>query len=438
MKKNSAMLVLLFAAVILGGCKKSGSGTPDLTPVVTPVGTIDGAAKTQTIGSAGGTIVSADGEMELVIPAGALTANTDITIQPITNNAPNGRRKAYRCTPDGQQFAKNITVKFHYTDEDAAATAPDYMMMAFQTDDGTWQVLDDITNDVAGTTITASVNHFTDFTAFDVMRIDPATLYLKTGEKGQYLVTATGMSVVNGARLLNQLEDNPETWKVNGLTGGNSTHGTIERIGNESKAEYTAPATMPATNPVSISVEMNFSFIIDGQQFNRGILTARAYIIGNRYQVELEYKGNSAVGTGEEFRVDDNVRMTINLVGTEGNVTGAINVPPTFTKTANSTNGCNTTFTSNGTGPINLRDIDAAGVQRNGITGDVYVFFNSDVGVVPAVMQIVCPTSTQTKDFLPWSSAGAVLTFKDNGQLQVIDMSQVSSQSIKLIVTPLQ
>lgn len=438
MKKRKILLALFITAMALAACKKDGGGKPDLKPAITPVGTNDGSPVTKTIGNAGGSIMSDDGEMELIIPSGALATNTDITIQPITNNAPNGRRKAYRCLPDGLQFSKNITVKFHYTDKDAAATEPEYMMMAFQTADGTWQVLDAITNDVAVTTIAASVNHFTDFTAFDVMRIDPPALYLKTGEKGQYLVTATGMSVVNGARLLNELEDNPETWKVNGLTGGNSSHGTIERIGNESKAEYTAPSTMPGTTPVSISVEMNFSFIIDGQQFNRGILNASAYIIGNRYRVELEYKGNSAVGTGEEFRVDDNVRMTVNLLGMEGSVTGTINVPPTFTKIANSTNGCNTTFTSNGTGPINLRDIDAAGVQRNGLTGDVYVFFNSDVGVVPAVMQIVCPTSTQTKDFLPWSSAGAVLTFKDNGQPQVINMSQVSSQSINLIVTPLQ
>jgi hypothetical protein len=31
-----------------------------------------------------------------------------------------------------------------------------------------------------------------------------------------------------------------------------------------------------------------------------------------------------------------------------------------------------------------------------------------------------------------------VLTFKDNGQMQVIDMSQLSSQSLKLIATPIQ
>jgi hypothetical protein len=437
MKKNSALLVLLVAVVILGGCKKNGSGTPDIKPTVTPIGTIDGAAKTQTIGSAGGTIVSDDGEMELVIPPGALTTNTDITIQPITNTAPSGRRKAYRCLPDGLQFAKDIVVKFHYTEEDAEVTKPEFMQVAFQNADGTWKVVEKVTNDVAAKTISAFVNHFTDFSAFDILRLSPESLYLRTGATGEFQISYAGMSRDNLITFGLQILSAPAVWKVNGVTGGNSTDGTIQATAPV-KATYTAPANAPLTNPVDISVEVSLPFTVDGQQFNKGILTGKAYIIGNRYQVDLEYSGKSAVGTGEEFRVDDNVRMTVNLIGAEGTVTGAINAPPTFTKTASSTNGCNTTFTSNGTGPINLRDIDVIGVQRNGLTGDVYVYFDGKVTAVPAVMQIVCQTGTETRDFLPWNSAGAVLTFKDNGQPQVIDMSQISSQSIKLIVTPLQ
>jgi hypothetical protein len=437
MKKNGALLVLLVAALISGGCKKNGSGTSDLTPTVTPIGANDGTAKIQSIGSAGGTIVSADGEMELVIPPGALTTNTDITIQPITNTAPSGRRKAYRCLPDGLQFAKDIAVKFHYTEEDAEVTKPEYMQVAFQNADGTWKVIEKVTNDVAAKTISALVNHFTDFSAFDILRLTPESLYLRTGASGEFEISLVGMSLDNLMVFAQQIMSEPPVWKVNGVTGGNSTDGTIQATAHV-KATYTAPATAPSTNPVDISVEVSLPFTVDGQQFNKGILTGKAYIIGNRYQVDLEYSGKSAVGTGEEFRVDDNVRMTVNLVGSEGTVTGAINVPPTFTKTASSTNGCNTTFTSNGTGPINLRDIDVIGVQKNGLTGDVYVYFDSKVSAVPAVMQIVCQTSTETRDFLPWNTAGAVLTFKDNGQPQVIDMSQISSQSIKLIATPLQ
>lgn len=438
MKKNRILLMLLIAAMTLAACKKDGGGAPDLKPAITPVGTNDGSPVTKTIGNTGGSIMSDDGEMELIIPSGALATNTDITIQPITNNAPNGRRKAYRCLPDGLQFSKDITIRFYYNDQDAAATSPEYMMVAFQTADGNWAVIEDLTNDVGNQNINASVNHFTDFSAFDIMRINPAALYLRTNQTGEYEVTATGMSDLNSVLLLTAVLDRPEVWKANGVTGGNSQHGTITASSDQARVVYTAPANAPATNPVDISAEINLPFTVDGQRFNKGILIAKAYIIGNRYQVDLEYSGKSAVGTGEEFRVDDNARMTVNLIGAEGTVTGTINVPPTFTKTANSTNGCNTTFTSNGTGPIHLRDIDVIGVQKNGLTGDVYVYFDSDVGVVPAVMQIVCQAGTQTKDFLPWNTAGAVLTFKDNGQAQVIDMSQISSQSIQLIVTPLQ
>jgi hypothetical protein len=438
MKKSRGILLLFAAVVILGGCKKNGSGNPDLQPVVTPVGTIDGTAKTQTIGSAGGTIVSDDGEMELIIPSGALSANTDITIQPITNKAPNGRRKAYRCLPDGLTFSKDITIRFHYTEADAAATTPEYMMVAFQTDEGNWQVIDNVNNDVAGKTISVAINHFTDFSAFDIMRIEPAALYLKTNETGEYKVTATGMSDLNAVLLLTAVLERPETWKVNGVTGGNSTYGTIAASSDGTKGIYHAPGTAPDPNPVDISVEYNLSFTVDGQRFNRGILTAKAHIIGARYRVELEFKGTSAPGTGEVLRVEDNVRMSVNLVGNEGTVTETINVPPTFIFTSPSTNGCTTSFTSHGTGPINLRDIDVIGVNRNSMTGDVYIYFASDVGTVPAKMKITCPSNTTTQDFLPWSSAGAVLTFKDNGQMQVIDMSQLSSQSLKLIATPIQ
>lgn len=438
MKKNSVFIALLVFVWALGACKKDGGGTPDLQPVVTPVGTNDGTAVTKTIGSAGGAIVSDDGEMELIVPSGALANNTDITIQPITNNAPNGRRKAYRCLPDGLSFSKNITLKFHYNEQDAAATSAEYMMVAFQHADGQWQVIEDISNDVAGMTISASVDHFTDFSAFDIMRIEPPALYLRTEQTGEYKVTATGMSDLDAVLLLTAVLETSMEWKVNGVTGGNSTYGTITSAAGSTKGIYTAPENAPADNPVDISVELNLPFTVNGQRFNTGILNAKAYIIGNRYQLDLEYKGTSAPGTGEIFRVDDAVRLTVNLIGNEGTVSGSINVAPTFTKTANSTNGCSTSFLSNGTGPINLRDIDVAGVQRNASNNEVYIYYNADVGTVPAKMQITCPSNTETRDFLPWSSGGAVLRFTDNGMLQTITMSQISSQSIILTVTPLQ
>lgn len=49
-------------------------------------------------------------------------------------------------------------------------------------------------------------------------------------------------SVVNGST------NQSVTWQVSGVTGGNSTVGTIDTTGL-----YTAPATVPSPNPVTVS-----------------------------------------------------------------------------------------------------------------------------------------------------------------------------------------
>jgi hypothetical protein len=436
MKKIKIIIALLIAGMFLLSCKKNSGSPEEIKPAVTPVGTIAGTPVTQTIGNSGGTVVSDDGEMELIIPSGALTSNTAITIQPITNNAPNGRRKAYRCLPDGLQFAKNITIKFHYTGEDLTATKPDYMMVAFQTAQGNWQVVDNVSNDTTAKTTSVSVNHFTDFTAFDVMRIEPASLYLKTGQTGNYKVTATGMSVLNGVLLLTELLERPETWKANGVTGGNSTHGTIAPSADRTLGVYTAPATAPAINPVIINAEINFPFTIYVHQFNKGILTANAYIIGGRYKVDVETSNEMAIGTGEIFRMRDHARFTVNLIGTEGTVTDMQNSIATFQKIANSPSGCNTTIEVSGTGPINIRDHDVLGVVVAG--QDVYVHFSADIQVVNPKFLISCPGVTPKLNEIPISSfAGAVMTCKDNGQIQVYETG-AAGQSMKYTVTPLQ
>lgn len=435
--KKSSVNILLVMLLFVAACKKNGGGT-EIKPVVTPVGANDGTAVSQTIGNGGGTIVSGDGEMELIIPPGALTSNTDITIQPIINHAPGGRRKAYRCTPDGQQFAKNITIKFHYTDQDAAATQPEYMMMAFQTGEGSWQVLENIVNDPGSKTISAAVNHFTDFTAFDVMRIDPPNLYLRPNETGQYRILATGISDLDGILLITALLERPETWKANGVTGGNSTHGTIGPSANGSTGEYRAPATAPATNPVVISAEVNFPFIINGQRFNRGILTANAFIIGNRYKVQIETSALMNSGIGDQWRAQDHCQFTVNIIGSGGTVTDMQNSNPTFLRTASNTNGCGVTLDVEGTGPIHLRDFNVLGVTASSITGDVYVSFDANTAEIQPQLRIACPNVPErVQQMYLGSFAGAVIAFKDNGHQQVIN-SGTANNSITITITPLQ
>jgi hypothetical protein len=434
MKKNSLILIVLLAINTFSACKKDGGSSQHVEPAVTPVGTNDGAAVLKAIGSSGGTVVSDDGVIELVIPSGALAANTDITIQPITNNAPNGRGKAYRCTPDGLQFAKDITVKFYYTEEDAAATKPEYMMMAFQDGEGKWQVIQGLTNNETTNTISASVNHFTDFSAFDVLRIDPAALYLEPLEQGKYDVSAAAVTELNSILYIGILLRYSPVWKVNGKTGGSIETGAI--AGNDDgSGTYTAPGAAPTINPVTVSADLNFPFVVNGQRFNQGIVTAEAYITDGNYHVLLETATPVNFGTGEKFVTKDKVTFTINLSRAGGAVNHLENSSPTFEKIQESPVGCITTFQTLGTGFIHFNDPSKFQVANAG--GDVYVQFGLMKGHINPTALTSCPGVTPgINEIMVGGIDGGEFSFKNDGQPQVVDKSMLDVK-IKYTITPL-
>ena len=88
--------ILLYAALAICiainvGCKKDSSGTNPIEsdkPLVTLVGTPTGPAVTASIDASGGKLSSADGMLQLIVPAGAVSVATTFSIQPITNHCP--------------------------------------------------------------------------------------------------------------------------------------------------------------------------------------------------------------------------------------------------------------------------------------------------------------------------------------------------------------
>src|SRR5688572_11677470 len=63
------------------------------------------------IGAGGGSLVSADGKVSLTVPAGALTGDVEIAIQPVDVAAPSSARsRVYELTPHGQQFLAPVTL----------------------------------------------------------------------------------------------------------------------------------------------------------------------------------------------------------------------------------------------------------------------------------------------------------------------------------------
>src|SRR5262245_57995706 len=107
----AAAVALLAMAALLSACGGSGEGTPAAVP--TEVSAV--------IGPAGGTVDGPDGA-RVVIPAGALSADTTITIARRSTGAPtvlpdgftpNGA--TYEFTPHDILFKQPVTIRVPYT-----------------------------------------------------------------------------------------------------------------------------------------------------------------------------------------------------------------------------------------------------------------------------------------------------------------------------------
>jgi hypothetical protein len=68
------------------------------------------------IGSAGGSVATPDGEVQVTIPAGALSATTVITIMPGSSSVPGAIGPIWEIGPTGTQFTVPITIAIAYTD----------------------------------------------------------------------------------------------------------------------------------------------------------------------------------------------------------------------------------------------------------------------------------------------------------------------------------
>ena len=183
MKNFKPVLFVLCMLSLLSGCVKTSPDTNDpdpatTDPITTAPGTAVGEATRKKIGKDGGSLVSADGNVELIFPEGALDSETEIVIQAVTNNLPNGINNAYSFEPGNVKFLKALTVKFHYSDKDAAATLPDLMGIAFQDSIGGWWRINSFTNDPVKKKISAPIWHFSNWAAFDMMLLIPTSASL--------------------------------------------------------------------------------------------------------------------------------------------------------------------------------------------------------------------------------------------------------------------
>lgn len=257
--------LVLFASCLglLGACAESTSDAGGADGgELGGRGSPSGEAITKTIGPEGGAIESTDGRLALEIPAGALGSETAITVQPITNGTPGGRGLAYRLEPEGITFAEPVQLSFHYGDEELEGTGAGALLVAYQGSSGGWKIPSAPSIDEEARTVTVATSHFSDWSLLAGYQIDPASARLKVGKSLQLGVqfcaapAEAGESEVLPCRAAsNDVMDAVDDWSVNGTLGGAAGAGTV-RADDFTHATYTAPAEVPASNPVAVSARL--------------------------------------------------------------------------------------------------------------------------------------------------------------------------------------
>lgn len=259
MKQHFSFAATIVAVCILLLCSCGRKSSPLEEPIdtntQTPTGSAAGTAVKKTIDANGGELASTDSRIQVIIPAGALSAAKEVSIQPLSNELPGGVGQAYRILPHGEQFSKPVSIVFHYKAEDTLNTLAQFLDVAFQDEKGNWQALHNTSVNRAQRTLTATTTHFSDWGYFKSMTLTPAEAQVETEEELELKVTTrfpyvdpddqpkgeTTTPVYTAPRLLRADEIKGWTYQGEGIL-----------VSRGAQAFYTAPKKAPAANPEAV------------------------------------------------------------------------------------------------------------------------------------------------------------------------------------------
>lgn len=287
-KSASYLAYFMLMAVVIASCDTEDedvSPAQNVEVIVTDIGTPTGNVSSASIGASGGTVHSADGKLSVIIPADALSSNTTVTIQPITNKGPLGLGLAYRLGPEGLTFTKPVTLRFHYDDQVLQETPEDFLWIITQASNGTWNAMLKSVVDVAAKTVTIETTHFSDWSLgkFIELSLNPSSKTIQISQSVELQVTGFSrdktlqdddelapLAPINSTDdALTPLTPIPPVesrlmnfrikgWTLNGVNAPvSNSNGSLNST--NSIAAYTAPNKRPSINPVAVSVELESS-----------------------------------------------------------------------------------------------------------------------------------------------------------------------------------
>jgi hypothetical protein len=331
---KKAFLVLLCIASLLA-CKKDDEPNPvnpgkdpepqPPTEAITAIGAPEGTPVSVMIGKEGGSVTSADGRIKLDIPAGALTSSTNIGIQPVSNKMFNGIGVAYRLTPAGLQLEKPATLTMNYTDTEVNGTTPQALGIAYQNANGGWRFKEDATVNATQKKVSGSIKELKDQALFTKYILVPgqASVQINEGVDLQVRLVSFRIPTKEGEIIVEGEELAPagkiKSWKLNGQNGPTSgANGSLTgSLG--AQMSYKAPASVPAQNPVAVSVEM------DGPSGSKIILVSNITVKMFKWAMDVEWLRTSTCSPGAigKFTYTATTRIEFEL-DTKGKITNVV------------------------------------------------------------------------------------------------------------------
>ena len=258
----------------------------DHSGTVTEVGSPAGPLVTKQIGAQGGRITSADGRVELILPAGAVSTETPVSIQAISNHAPNGVGFAYRFLPEGTTFAKACQFRYRYNRSHVKLNDQENFLVSYQKTDGIWYNVRGVQADTTSQIITVPMEHFSDWSVSETHYLE--TFAIESAESPEVLFYGEKMELsVQMLAILFDAEkhepiqvrgtDSAVKWEISG-----SNNGSI-KTEKGYQAFYTAPMSSPTQNPVTITATINFK---NGKR----LILVKQVVVGTGY-MKFNFEG---------------------------------------------------------------------------------------------------------------------------------------------------
>jgi hypothetical protein len=141
----------------------SGGASKAVIPTATTRGIPQGPALASAIGPGGGTMSSADGDVQLTVPSGSAPSGTVFTITPISSRAPGALGTSFRIEAS-QPLQGPVQVSFKGLGYYGSGLGVSALGVRFQDSRGFWQPPGAVAHDAASDTVTATTPHLSDWT----------------------------------------------------------------------------------------------------------------------------------------------------------------------------------------------------------------------------------------------------------------------------------